>query len=124
MEQPTEQDMAEIMAPLYKKVFFGESTPQEGMTVFLDIVNFSEVLRDVPETNATVYKHLGKRAVGLRILHFSEFMEPDNSLGLKGIGKFHCVIEDAANLKKALVATHMTRKADMAAARAQDKTTE
>lgn len=101
----------EIMAGLYKKVFFGNSTPQEGMLVFMDVLNFSEALKDVNDTNATVYKHLGKRSVGLRLLRLSEFTEADGGLGLKGISRLHVTIDDAAKLYDALVAEH-TKKGE------------
>ncbi|MCK5602587.1 hypothetical protein KAR91_11975 [Candidatus Pacearchaeota archaeon] len=106
----TPQEREQILAPLYKKVFFGQSTPQEGMMVFMDLLNFSETLRDVTETNATVYKHLGKRSVGIRILKMSEFTETDGSLGLKGISRLHVTIDDAARLNRALTEQFIKQK--------------
>jgi hypothetical protein len=99
----TDAERDKILAGVYKKVFFGHSTPQEGMLVFIDLFNHAEVIRDVEDTNATVYKHLGKRSIGLRILKLTEFTESDGTLGLKGISKLHVAIDDAAKLFNALV---------------------
>ena len=114
MEELTPQEKEQIIAPLYKKVFFGHSTPQEGMLVFMDLLNYSEAFRDVGETNATVYKHIGKRAVGLRMLRLSEFTETDNTLGLRGISRLHVTIEDAAKLNDALVKKYLDSKKETA----------
>ncbi len=99
-----------IMPELYQKVFFGDSTPQEGMLVFLDLMNFCEVNRDYLEQNAGVYRHMGKRAVGLRVMHFTQFMENDGNLGYRGLMKLHESAESAAQLKKALIHQYEQRQ--------------
>jgi len=99
-----------IMPELYQKVFFGNSTPQEGALVFLDLFNFSETIRPVTETNAGVYKHLGKREVGLRILQFTQFTEDNGNLGFNGLIKLHESVDSAALLKEALVHKYEQRQ--------------
>ena len=91
-------DFNQIIAPLYTKVFSGKSTEEEGLLVFMDLLNFSEALQDVPETNATVYKHLGKRSVGLRIMQLAEFTEGNGRMGFSGISKIHKAVESAEKL--------------------------
>lgn len=104
MDEKTINDAGQaIMPSLYQKVFFGNSTPQEGALVLLDLLNFSEAIRDFPETNAGVYRHLGKRAVGLRLLTFTQFTENDGNLGYKGLIKLHETVDSAAKLKEALI---------------------
>ena len=93
-----DSDFDKIVAPLYTKVFSGQSTAQEGLLVFMDLLNFSEALQDVPETNATVYKHLGKRSVGLRIMKLAEFTEGNGRMGFAGISKIHKAVESAEKL--------------------------
>lgn len=85
-----DDDQKELMRA-YQKVFLGS---QEGQLVLWDILNFSEVFRDFAETNAGVYRHNGKRSVGLMILQMTEFTPKQSNMS-----KIHETVENVSKRK-------------------------